>query len=239
VRRRGGLRAGPPALFALGLVAAAGCGHRVTPTAAFRTAESLPLPTDLAAHPSGAAVNVTWLSDPEDFAFIDGFHVYRAEGEAAPAGAAWVRLTREPFTESLFVDGDVADGARYWYRLTSVSPAGVESVPTGAVWIRVDLTPPAPPGGLAARAVFSEVAGRYEVVVEWDGSGDPGFDHYNLYREPSYALQDFIPGLLDPEYDDFSVAAGSTYVYRVTAVDAAGNESDPSAPVTVTVPEVP
>ncbi|HEU4751948.1 MAG TPA: fibronectin type III domain-containing protein [Armatimonadota bacterium] len=39
-----------------------------------------------------------------------------------------------------------------------------------------------------------------------------------------------------PRYTDPTVQPGSTYTYRVTAVDQAGNESAPSDPVTVTVP---
>jgi hypothetical protein len=127
----------------------------------------------VAAHPSVGSVNVTWPADPSIFGFIDGFYVYRAVGESPPADGAYVRLNRTSFTESIYVDDDVVDGVRYWYRLISVSPAAVESVPTEASWIRVDSS-------------------------------------------------------VEPE---------STYVYRVTAVDDAMNESERGDAVSVIVPE--
>ncbi|HEY6414159.1 MAG TPA: hypothetical protein VIX42_10755, partial [Edaphobacter sp.] len=40
-----------------------------------------------------------------------------------------------------------------------------------------------------------------------------------------------------PAFHDASAVAGHHYAYRVTAVDATGNESPPSAPVLETAPE--
>ncbi len=236
MRRRPRLRVLSLALWPAVLVALAGCGHTVTPTAAFRAPASLPLPTDLLALPSVGSVNVTWQADPGLFAFIDGFNVYRAVGESPPADADYVRLNRELFTGSILVDEDVVDGVRYWYRLTSVSPAGIESLPTGVVWVRVDFTAPAPPQGLTARAVLNDIAGRYEVVLGWEASDDPAFHHYNLFRDPPFPLQGFVPDLRSAGFEDFTVEPDSNYTYRVTVVDDAFNESAPSDPVTVTVP---
>ena len=61
---------------------------------------------------------------------------------------------------------------------------------------------------------------------------------YRVYRSE----QEETPGqlvtpdlLLSPAYRDTSVAANHRYWYTVTAVDRAGNESAPSAPVVVDV----
>jgi len=76
--------------------------------------------------------------------------------------------------------------------------------------------------------------------LSWDPAPEPDFQYYRIYRgnEEGFApdstnavYQTATPGWTDPDYDDASVH------YKVTAVDDAGNESDPAAPGTVTAIE--
>jgi hypothetical protein len=73
--------------------------------------------------------------------------------------------------------------------------------------------------------------------LSWDDSPEPDFQYYRIYRgtdenftpNPSnLAHETAAPAWTDPDYDDGSVH------YKVTAVDDAGNESDPAAPGTAT-----
>jgi hypothetical protein len=62
---------------------------------------------------------------------------------------------------------------------------------------------------------------------------------YNVYRSTAlnspYALLNPSP-TADEEYVDFDIEPGRTYYYRVTSVSRANRESDPTTPVSVTVP---
>ncbi|WP_028065406.1 hypothetical protein [Solirubrobacter soli] len=74
------------------------------------------------------------------------------------------------------------------------------------------------------------VAGDRRVTLSWKGGGEPDLSVFNVYRATS-ADGPFTnigttlePGLMD----GYMLANGTTYLYRVTASDAAGNESPPS-----------
>jgi fibronectin type 3 domain-containing protein len=90
-----------------------------------------------------------------------------------------------------------------------------------------DTTPPAAPAGLAADAADGAVG------LSWDAVDDA--DAYRVYRstDPTDAAggNALESGLSATTYDDPSVTNGTTYYYRVTAVDEAGNESDGSSEV--------
>jgi fibronectin type 3 domain-containing protein len=97
----------------------------------------------------------------------------------------------------------------------------------------VDTTPPTAPTGLSMTVTGSTVKLAWAAA-----SDDVGVDHYNLYRSTSPG---FTPAaanrIAEPTttgYSDVGLAAGS-YFYKLTAVDAAGNESTPSDQATATV----
>ena len=72
--------------------------------------------------------------------------------------------------------------------------------------------------------------------MRWRPSPAGDLHHYNLYRDPEDPLTGFITDLTDTTYVDNRVAAGETYRYWVTAVDAGLNESVAGDTVSVTVP---
>jgi len=98
-----------------------------------------------------------------------------------------------------------------------------------------DTVAPAAPGNLSANSG----AARY-VTLEWTPCGEPDFGHFNVYsaREPfDEAGQEYLiasPTL--PKVIDWGLRAGTTYHYRITAVDRLGNESAPSAMVAAKIP---
>jgi hypothetical protein len=93
-------------------------------------------PTGLLAVPSfageaggeAAAIDLSWQPNMEPR--IAGYRVYRRDlaGEGA-----WILLTAKAEPEAAYRDRSVAAGARYAYRVTAVSGAGVESVPSAEV----------------------------------------------------------------------------------------------------------
>lgn len=86
-----------------------------------------------------------------------------------------------------------------------------------------DTEPPSPPTGVSATVVS-----HADVALAWSGSTD------NVAVTGYTILRDGAPvGSVDGttlSFHDTSVAPETTYSYTVTAIDAAGNVSDPSSP---------
>jgi hypothetical protein len=90
--------------------------------------------------------------------------------------------------------------------------------------------PPAPPSGLVA----SPDAGS--VALDWASSPEPDLAGYHVYRAgplPGPPIRLTSSLLTSSAYTDPAAPPAVTSTYRVTAVDAAGNESPP-APVSAT-----
>src|SRR5581483_9197171 len=95
-----------------------------------------------------------------------------------------------------------------------------------------DTTAPTAPAGLVATAVS---AGRIDLA--WQASSDDvGVTGYTVSRGGTALAA--VPGSATG-YSDTTVAPSTAYAYTVTAVDAAGNRSAPSAPAGATTPAAP
>jgi hypothetical protein len=97
-----------------------------------------------------------------------------------------------------------------------------------------DTTPPGTPTGLAASAVTSSGA-----TLTWNAATDDvGVTGYRVYRE-SGAADVLLDTVAATTYAVTGLTPGTTYEFYVVAVDAAGNTSAPSAPVSVTTDTTP
>ena len=97
-----------------------------------------------------------------------------------------------------------------------------------------DTTPPAAPSALEA------ISGDGEIGLSWSSVSASDLDGYNVYRSTS-SISDLsglspVNGapLSETIFDDADVDNGTTYYYRVTAVDTNDNESDPSGQAEIT-----
>ncbi|MGV3720634.1 MAG: phage head spike fiber domain-containing protein, partial [Actinomycetota bacterium] len=93
-----------------------------------------------------------------------------------------------------------------------------------------DVTSPAVPSGL--RAALSNGA----VQVEWTPNQEADLAGYRLQRSRDAGSFAVVAEPTDAAQQDANVSAGSTYQYRVSAVDASGNASEYSSTVSVTLP---
>jgi fibronectin type 3 domain-containing protein len=195
-------------------------------------------PSRLAAQPGDHQVRLSWSypayrADPLDL--VVGFHIYRAEGQGP-----WRRLTVSPVLRDdsaplQFTDAAAENGPSYRYQVTAVDIAGRESAPTPPVVIAAkDITPPATPTDLAARAGDGTVYLTWRLGAEGDLAG------YHVERattitEPGQRLNRTLIPAGQPVFLD-TVPATRQYFYRVIAVDRAGNASNASNSFAV-VPE--
>lgn len=100
-----------------------------------------------------------------------------------------------------------------------------------------DIFPPPVPQGL--QAVYSSLEARRFIDLTWSPDTDVDLAGYNVYRSEGAGQEVKINAetVKTPAYRDDAVATGRTYIYRVTALDARGNESTKSEPANEKVPE--
>jgi hypothetical protein len=99
-----------------------------------------------------------------------------------------------------------------------------------------DIFPPAVPQGLVAAVLPGAAAGTVFVELSWSINIETDLGGYRVYRSEQEGTRGQLvtPDLLPtPAVRDTSVEPGHRYWYSVTAVDRAGNESAPCAPVVV------
>ncbi|KAA3613755.1 MAG: choice-of-anchor D domain-containing protein [Calditrichaeota bacterium] len=98
----------------------------------------------------------------------------------------------------------------------------------------VDNLAPAIPSGL----IVSETDAGVELF--WDANEDDDFDYFSIYRgsEADFAMNEPFAQSIDPFFVDSSIETGGNYFYKVTAMDFSGNETSPSAEVTLVVTAV-
>ncbi len=137
-----------------------------------------------------------------------------AEGQPIPP---W-ELTLDPVALAL-APGD------YALRAVATDRGSLSDPDPAAITITYgDTTPPPAPVGLVARVDGADVG------LSWTPSDAPDFATYRVYRDG----QRLAEGLAEPRHTDPGLVPGS-YEYRVTALDADGNESAPSAPALAVV----
>lgn len=194
-------------------------GTASTPTPPDRTP---PLaPTGLTAVGGELKVTLDWADNAE--ADLRQYKLYRSTD-----GATWTTVA-SPAT-SAHTDTAVTAGTAYSYRVTAVDASGNES---GASVVATatptaDVTAPAAPTGLVA------TAGVGQVALNWADSGASDLARYRVYRSADGTTWANVASPTASAYTDTAVTNGTTYSYRVTALDQAGNESGASAIVAAT-----
>ena len=180
-------------------------------------------PTGLGAMAGNAKVSLTWTA-PTSGGAPSSYIVMRSTtsgGETAIAGGV---------TTTSFTDTTVSNGATYYYEIEATNSGGTSgpsneafASPTG---------PPAAPQSLTAAAA---AAPSHGVTLTWKvGSGAP--TSYKIYRgtrsnKYSYTVIVPTPSTCTSTvgttctYTDTSTTVGTTYYYRVAAINSAGTSS--------------
>ena len=198
-----------------------------------------------------AGVELSWeppttVSGGAPLSSLGGYRIYRAEAGSGVPGAP---EHRPPELSGVspspnYLDAQIEWGKTYVYTVRSVAQYGAEAVESGesrAVEVTPkDIFPPAPP--LELVAVYVPAAGATPAAVElsWAISPEPDAAGYNVYRvgEGQEKPQRVTPAQLPtPAFRDTPVVPGAEYIYAVTAVDRAGNESQPSKSVLIRIPK--
>ncbi len=197
------------------------------------------------------AIELSWpaptrTSGGDPLSGVSGYRVYRGELDPTSADAAskdlaqvkWISplILLAPSPTTNYRDTFFDFGKTYLYVIRSVVLAEGNELESGdsssAIVTPRDIFPPAAPQGLVAAALSGMALGSFEVDLSWSINLETDLAGYRVYRGEQQGTrgQLLTPDLLPtPSYRDASVLPGHHYWYSVTAVDRAGNESQPSA----------
>jgi fibronectin type 3 domain-containing protein len=176
---------------------------------------------------SASQINLSWTAswiavvDPESG--VDNYRVYRDRA-----------LVGSP-SSTFFSDTGLDPATRYTYRVSAVNGDGLEGPRSGEANAtteeETDSTPPPTPSDLTASAVSTS-----QINLSWTAVDDPdsGVTGYNVYRDGG-----FVTATASTTFADTGLEPGTTYAYRVSAVNGAGLESDLSAAAEATTEDVP
>lgn len=220
------------------------------------TLRVFPVPAPIAsleARVTASAVELTWpvpasTAAGEPAPAITGYRVYRREihpsapsssPEDLPQGKPESHATLLASSESNnYRDTSVVFDHPYVYIVRSVIQVeGDELESSDSQPVKVaphDTFPPAPPQGLVAALLPGLAPGTVLVDLSWSINLETDLAGYRVYRSEQEDIRGQLvtPELLPtPAVRDRSVQPGRRYCYTVTAVDRAGNESEPGTVV--------
>lgn len=136
----------------------------------------------------------------------------------------------DPVLKRIYVSAPNTDSVQQYSSLPVIH---VWQVNTGTI---ADTAPPTAPTGLKV------VAGDGNATLSWNINSESDLWGYNVYRgvSPSAVTSKQNSSLIvQPTYLQTGLTKGAVYWYAITAIDTSGNESAPSAPVSVTIPNSP
>lgn len=208
-------------------------GQAITGTVRIRP-EIPPAPENLSVTHEGPRVTLQWdfPKSTDDIADqVVRFEVQRQEenGKFVVIQDAWL-LRDANQTRHAFVYSETGRAQMLRFRVMAVNVAGTTSA--GSNVFPLVLKDNLPPEVLEQVKVVVSKKGN-EATVTFPLSTDPQLAGYFVYRsthiEKDFVrMNDIMLGPLQTIYTDKTLKAGSTYYYRVTVVDAAGNESKQS-----------
>jgi chitodextrinase len=123
------------------------------------------------------------------------------------------------------------DNKTYYFAVSAYDKNGNEGNPSTEVMLLAvdDTTPPTTPGDLNASVLSST-----QIKLTWNPATDNvGVTNYKIYRNGN--LIKTKSSTLAQQYTNSNLTPDTLYTYMVTAVDAAGNESNPAQTSATTV----
>jgi fibronectin type 3 domain-containing protein len=205
------------------------------------------------------AIELSWpapahTSAGDPLTAVSGYRIYRSEIVPAAAASAAQALSsgqKETRATPLAVadttsyrDTSFTFDRTYIYIVRSVVQAEghpLESPDSEPLTVTPrDIFPPAAPQDVVAALLPGTNPGSFLVDLSWSINLEADLAGYRVYRSEQEGTRGqllTLDLLLTPADRDTSVQSGHRYWYTVTAVDRAGNESTPSAPVAIDVTE--
>ena len=186
------------------------------------------------------ALNLNWTANTESD--LNHYNIYRGttNGFTVTLGVTPpTATTTNPPTANSYQDTGLTPSTTYYYKVSAVDNAGNigpysspdQSATTAAA---SDTTPPAQVSGLAVTTASST-----QLNLDWTANTESDLNHYNIYRGTTDGFTVTL-GVTPPtatttnppsnSYQDTGLTPSTTYYYKVSAVDNAGNIGPYSSP---------
>jgi len=207
------------------------------------------------------AIELSWVaptrtSGGDPLSGLSGYRIYRGELDPSSAEAAAKDLSKAKWkspiallassNENSYKDTSFEFGKTYAYVVRSVVQVDGNALESDdsapAIVTPRDIFPPAAPQNVVAVVLSGSSPGSLVADLSWSINLETDLAGYRVYRSEQQGTRGALITpelLLAPAYRDTSVVPGHRYWYSVTAVDRAGNESEPSTPVAVDVGKPP
>lgn len=207
-------------------------------TLADTTAPSVPAGLTVTANGMDKS-NLSWTASTDDVG-VTGYRVYRCAGSSC---SNYTQIGTP--TGTTYGDTGLTAETTYRYRVSAVDAVGnasAQSSPT-SVTTGQDTAAPSVPTGVSATATSIS-----QISVTWTASTDNiAVTGYKVYRCTGVGCSNYtqVGTPTATSYSDTGLAVSTTYRYRISAVDARGNESAQSSAVSAatnsdtTAPSVP
>ncbi|MCK5553521.1 MAG: fibronectin type III domain-containing protein [Deltaproteobacteria bacterium] len=171
---------------------------------------------------------------------VAGYKIYRSEHPDRDYRLVASVKNRD---KTLYVDkgsseNPLGDAIQYFYRITAFYPSGNESERSGAASATTKGKPSIPRGAMATSDVIRKIP------LSWIANPGPEVKGYRIYRSLSkdgpYRLIGKVDGRDKTSFVDSQGLRDKTgYYYRITAINVAGVESDPTTPFSATTRGIP
>jgi len=187
----------------------------LTSVAQAQTVDTQPpsIPTGLVANSvSASQINLGWATSTDDVA-VAGYHVYRNGTLIENATSTWYSNT------------GLSAATTYTYAIAAFDVAGNTSAQSASASATTLPAPPPPTGDTQAPSTPTGLLGstisQTQINLTWIASTDNvGVVGYRIYRNSAQ-----IGTATTAMYSDTGLIGGTTYLYSVSAYDAAGNVS--------------
>lgn len=169
-------------------------------------------PAGLTATAGNAQVTLNWAAAPG----ATSYNVYRGStsgGQSATPIATGI-------TGTSYTNTGLTNGTAYYYKVAAINASGTSAPSSEASATPVSGSAPSAPAGLTA------TAGNAQVSLGWTAS--PGAASYEIYRGTTSNGQSATPivtGFTGTSYTNTGVTNGTTYYYKVKAVNVSGTSA--------------
>lgn len=198
-----------------------------SPDSRVAIAVTKPVPTPVTGIRAGEIevkqITIEWEPNPEPD--IAKYEVFRGDNPSS----ADKNVGEVPSSALRFVDKGLKDGATHHYRVRGVDKDGLIGKFSTPVQASTKPLPRSPQGVKAA------IDGG-QVQVSWKPNPEPDIVKY-LVSQKGFMFWDKAGESAGPSFDfRGEIKKGKTLMFRVTAVDAAGLESEPSEEISLVIP---
>jgi len=168
-------------------------------------------PTSLSSTAGNGLVSLVWIGSTG----ATSYNVYRgtsANGESTTAIATGVSNIN-------YTDSTVVNNTTYYYKVAAVNVAGVSPM-SNETSATPKVVPPPTPANPVAQAGFGNIS------ITWNAS--QGATSYTIYRGTTSGGEGttaYATGITSASYTDSNVTAGTTYYYKIAAVNTAGTSA--------------